>query len=446
MASLLDRISNRIEFSKKNGLTITGEPADEIIVYGQNRKSVKEETEKHAVFTFGRFNPPTTGHQKLIDAVKNRAETQNAEHHIFASHSQDKLKNPLPYQEKVGFMKKLYPKTNIHSSDTVKNVLDAAKYLQSRGVTHGTLVVGSDRVDELHNLLSKYNKHPSSPDYDPKKHFYIPHLSVVSAGHRDPDAQGVEGMSASKLRSHAMAGNFKEFSKGVPQPQHAQALYNSVRGHMGLKEQVEVSDRISNIQKKKEKTLDSSEHEDRLGQQISTRKPKPQTIKLQHHRSELPADMQQNPYESVIPSLFKRDTGYSIVNIGKDRDLKNTDDEDTKDQLKRRKSMKLFKAFREGMDGDVYGGSDKPSVNLSAQLSTPVVSTPVKTKKLKVTEEDEKHVVVNKNHTVITMHKNREGAQKKVSTIDPQGKYGFKVMPHSEYKETKAKLTRKRFY
>ena len=229
-ASLVDKITNKLEFSKRNGIAITGNPADEIIVHGASgvNKVVKEEKEKRAVFTFGRFNPPTTGHQKLIDAVKNTAKKQGGEHHIFASHSQDKAKNPLGFDEKVGFMKKMYPKTNINSSHTVRTVLDAAKSLQARGVTHGTLVVGSDRVDEFHNLLSKYNKHPSDPDYDPKKHFHIPHLSVVSAGQRDPDAEGVEGMSASKMRGHATAGNFEEFSKGVSNQAHAKPISTKV--------------------------------------------------------------------------------------------------------------------------------------------------------------------------------------------------------------------------
>ena len=177
--SLVDKIKNKLDFSKRNNKTMTGGKADEVIVHSASgvNSIVKEEKEKHATFTFGRFNPPTTGHQKLVDAVKKHAEATGGEHHIFASHSQDKAKNPLSFDEKVGFMKKMFPKTNVHSSHTVKNVLDAAKHLQAKGVTHGTLVVGSDRVDEFHNLLSKYNKNPSDADYDPKKHFHIPLLS-----------------------------------------------------------------------------------------------------------------------------------------------------------------------------------------------------------------------------------------------------------------------------
>ena len=318
-ASLVDKITNKLEFSKRNGIAVTGNPADEIIVHGASgvNKVVKEEKEKRAVFTFGRFNPPTTGHQKLIDAVKSAAQKQGGEHHIFASHTQDKTKNPLGFDEKVGFMKKMYPKTNINSSNTVRTVLDAAKSLQARGVTHGTLVVGSDRVDEFHNLLSKYNKHPSDPAYDPKKHFHIPHLSVVSAGQRDPDAEGVEGMSASKMRGHATAGNFKEFSKGVPNQTHAKPMYDVVRNRMGIKEE-------------------------------------------------------------TIPTPFQRDElapGNKPVDIGMDKDL---EPQDTNKQLKRRKSMKLFKAYVEGIDGEGVAGSEKPGIPAPVTTALPSNRLPSK--------------------------------------------------------------------
>ena len=328
-ASLVDKITNKLDFSKRNGTAITGNPADEIIVHGASgiNKVVKEEKEKRAVFTFGRFNPPTTGHQKLIDAVKNTAKKQGGEHHIFASHTQDKTKNPLGFDEKVGFMKKMYPKTNINSSHAVRNILDAAKSLQARGVTHGTLVVGSDRVDEFHNLLSKYNKHPSDPDYDPKKHFHIPHLSVVSAGQRDPDAEGVEGMSASKMRGHATAGNFKEFSKGVPNQTHAKPMYDVVRNRMGIKEELT------------------------LEQQIRNR---------------------------IIPTPFQRDElapGNKPVDIGMDKDL---EPQDTNKQLKRRKSMKLFKAYVEGIDGEGVAGSEKPGIPAPVTTALPSNRLPSK--------------------------------------------------------------------
>lgn len=429
-ASLVNKIKNKLEFSKRNNTAITGEPADEIIVHGASgvNKVVKEEKEKRAVFTFGRFNPPTTGHQKLIDAVKSAAEKQGGEHHIFASHSQDKAKNPLGYDEKVRFMKKMYPKTNIHSSHSVKNVLDAAKSLQARGVTHGTLVVGSDRVDEFHNLLSKYNKHPSDPAYDPKKHFHIPHLSVVSAGQRDPDAEGVEGMSASKMRGHATSGNFKEFSKGVPNQAHAKPMYDTLRNRMGIKEELTLeqqirsrinptdslvakrSHKIDMADAKNQQALDAkanavkqaSRKEDQRGRAISKKvsyNPKP--------TQGLSADLTSHPYEETIPTPFQRDElapGNKPVDVGMSKDLESRD---TNKQLKRRKTMKLFRAYVEGMDGEGVAGSEKPGTPAPVSTTLPSVKLPkqrIKTvNNTAVSEEadDESGMAKNQLDTVI---------------------------------------------
>jgi phosphopantetheine adenylyltransferase len=420
--SLVDKITNKLEFSKRGGKTVTGEPANEILVHGASgvNKFVKEEKEKRAVFTFGRFNPPTTGHQKLIDAVKNVAEKQGGEHHIFASQSQDKAKNPLGFDEKVGFMKKMYPKTNVHSSRTVKTVLDAAKHLQARGVTHGTLVVGSDRVDEFHNLLSKYNKNPSDSDYDPKKHFYIPHLSVVSAGQRDPDAEGVEGMSASKMRGHAASGNFKEFSKGVSNPTQAKPMYDTLRNRMGIKEETSLTEILTksmgasewikdfvhsknsrfagkSTEERKKMALGafySKEEVEEIDERNKVNKQKKdsfitkigtdsdhrsRTRALKNGRSQsLPADMAGHPYEETIPTPFKRDAaapGKKLVDIGTDKDLES---QDTKSQLPRRKARKLFSAFIEGIEGDSVAGSEKPGIPAPVTTALPSNRLPPK--------------------------------------------------------------------
>jgi hypothetical protein len=425
--SLLDKIKNKLEFSKRNKKTLTGAPADEIVVYGASgvNNIVKEDKEKHATFTFGRFNPPTTGHQKLIDAVKKNAELHGGEHHIFASQSQDKDKNPLSYDEKVGFMKKAFPKTNIQSGQHLKTVLDAAKHLQSKGVTHATLMVGSDRVDEFHNLLSKYNKNPAEPDYDPKKHFHIPHLSVVSAGHRDPDAEGVEGMSASKMRSHAASGNFNEFKKGVPNQAHAQAMYDTLRNRMGIKEDLDYINpnlspdgkraykahrankrRIEQLRSKKEKTISASQKEDELGRKISkktTFNPKP--------TQGLPAGMTQNPYEETKYNIpMDRDQmapGSKPVDIGMDKDLESSD---TNKQLKRRKAMKRFKQLvDEGIDGDV-AYADKPSA--FGQVNTPAVSMPVPRVKQRIKNINTKPVSEGKTGLWANIHAKRERIRK----------------------------------
>lgn len=156
----------------------------------------------HAVFTFGRFNPPTeAGHGKLVQAVKDHAEKVGAQHYIFPSHSVDKKKNPLSHEDKVHAMKKLFPKTNIVSNEGLRHTIHVMKHLNNQGHDKATMVVGSDRVGEFHELLHKYN----GKEYNFKK------IHVKSAGHRDPDAEGSEGMSASKLRGLAKDGKRDEF-------------------------------------------------------------------------------------------------------------------------------------------------------------------------------------------------------------------------------------------
>ena len=157
----------------------------------------------HAVATFGRFNAPTeTGHGKLIGAVQQHAESIGAKHYIFPSHTQDPKKNPLSHDDKVGFMRRLFPDANVVSHKGIRNVIDVMKHLESKGHKEVTMVVGSDRVEEFKSLLNKYRT---------KEFPNIKKVNVKSAGHRDPDAEGAEGMSASKLRALATSGKRDEF-------------------------------------------------------------------------------------------------------------------------------------------------------------------------------------------------------------------------------------------
>jgi hypothetical protein len=198
-----------------------------------------EKAEKHGVMAFGRMNPVTQGHEKLVDKVKEVAETVGGSAHIVVSHSQDAKKNPLTAAQKVKHAKRAFPGVNISSSDaSAPNFLAQAAKLHKAGVTHFHMVGGSDRVDEFYKLLHKYNGVKG-----PHGHFNFKHIAVHSAGERDPDAEGVEGMSASKMREHASKGNFKEFRKGVPSRMtdaHAKEMYNHVRKGMGLKEDLDV--------------------------------------------------------------------------------------------------------------------------------------------------------------------------------------------------------------
>ena len=156
-----------------------------------------------ATFTFGRFNPPTeSGHGKLVSAVQAHAEKSSGKHYIFPSHSQDSKKNPLSHGDKVGALNRLFPTANVVSRGKVRTAIDAMKHLEKQGHTHVTMVVGSDRVDDFHSLLNKYRT---------KEYPGIKKVNVVSAGQRDPDAEGAEGMSASKLRGLVAAGKKDEF-------------------------------------------------------------------------------------------------------------------------------------------------------------------------------------------------------------------------------------------
>lgn len=196
-----------------------------------------ESSQKHHVMTFGRMNPPTTGHLKLIHKVKEVADKHNADHTVVVSHSQDSKKNPLSGEQKVKHLKRYSPGTNFKaSSKEHPSIFHHAAELHKQGVTHLHVVVGSDRVKEFKDSLHKYNgvkgKHG---------HYNFKKITVHSAGHRDPDAEGTEGMSGSKMRHHASSGNFKEFKKGVPEhvpDHHAKELYHDTRKGMGLHENI----------------------------------------------------------------------------------------------------------------------------------------------------------------------------------------------------------------
>jgi hypothetical protein len=197
-----------------------------------------EQTEKHAVLAFGRMNPITSGHQTLINKVKDVAQDYGASHHIVLSHTTDPKKNPLTGAQKLKHAKRAFPKTNFSVANAEHpTFLQQAAKLHKQGVTHLHMVGGSDRVEEFHNLLHKYNGKKKGSLFNFKD------IQVHSAGERDPDAEGVTGMSASKMREHASKGNYKEFRKGTPSTmadEHAKALYNDVRKGMGIKEDVDL--------------------------------------------------------------------------------------------------------------------------------------------------------------------------------------------------------------
>jgi hypothetical protein len=201
----------------------------------KNFRDIVEARGDTAVFTFGRFNPPTTGHEKLIDALaKQQSKNAGSMMYVYPSHSQNAKKDPLPYTLKIAYMRKMFPKykSNVIVSKS-RTALEAAVELHKKGHRSIVMVVGSDRVTEFNTLLNNYN------GVDSKHGFYgFDDIKVVSAGERDPDSEGVSGMSASKMRAAAADGNFDLFKTGVPSTfKDSLKLYNDVRKNLGIREE-----------------------------------------------------------------------------------------------------------------------------------------------------------------------------------------------------------------
>ena len=195
-------------------------------------KTLKElqEAKKTVAFTFGRFNPPTTGHEKLIKALSG----QDRNIMVFPSHSQDAKKNPLPHARKIAYMKKMFPRfAKSIMTSKARNVFEIATFLYDQGYSDIVMVVGSDRVKEFDSLLKKYDGEEGRHGY-----YTFDSITVVSAGERDPDAEGVEGMSASKMRAAAVANDFDSFKQGLPRGfRDGKKLFDDIRKEMNVNEQ-----------------------------------------------------------------------------------------------------------------------------------------------------------------------------------------------------------------
>ena len=159
--------------------------------------------------TFGRFNPPTIGHEKLLAKVAREAKVNGGEYRIYPSRSEDPKKNPLDAGSKIKYMRLAYPDhaNSIVDNPDMRTIFDVLTALDADGYSSVNIVVGGDRVSEFNSLATKYNGDLYTFD----------EIKVTSAGGRDPDADGVEGMSASKMRKAAVEGDFDTFDKGIPE-------------------------------------------------------------------------------------------------------------------------------------------------------------------------------------------------------------------------------------
>ena len=176
-----------------------------------------------AVMAFGRMNPPTIGHAKLVDAIK----SQPGDPFIFLSQSQKPKTDPLAFEDKLRYAKFFFPNVTI-GNPQVKTIIQALQKVESLGYQQLIYVAGSDRVQAFEELLNKYNG----------KDFTFKSIKVVSAGERDPDADGAEGMSASKMRQAAADNDIESFKQGVPEPKLADEMFAAVRQGMGVRDQV----------------------------------------------------------------------------------------------------------------------------------------------------------------------------------------------------------------
>ena len=197
------------------------------------------EAKNTIVFAFGRFNPPTTGHEKLIQKTASVAGSNPWR--IYPSFTQNPKKDPLPHALKTAYMRKMFKKyaKNIIADKDAKTAINIVVKLYDEGFKNIQMVAGSDRVKEFDTLLNTYN------GVEGKRHGYYKFdtIEVVSAGERDPDSEGVEGMSASKMRAAAVDGDMDSFLQGVPSGfADGKKLYRDVRKYMGIREEKDMGD------------------------------------------------------------------------------------------------------------------------------------------------------------------------------------------------------------
>jgi len=184
-------------------------------------------SERTATMAFGRMNPPTIGHAKLVDAVK----SQGGDPYIFLSQSQKPKTDPLAFADKLRYAKFFFPEVTIGNPE-VKTIIQALQKIDALGYDNLIYVAGSDRVASFEELINKYN----GVEYNFKS------IKVVSAGERDPDADGAEGMSASKMRAAAAENDLESFAQGVPNQEVADEMFAAVRQGMGVKDSVAAED------------------------------------------------------------------------------------------------------------------------------------------------------------------------------------------------------------
>ena len=258
-----------------------------------------EAVDKTVVLGWGRMNPITVGHEKLVNKIKDVARKNSATPLIYITHSQDAKKNPLDYDDKIMLAKKAFGNKVIQKSKS-KTIIQVLKEVEAKA-NKLILVVGSDRVKDFDTLLNKYNG----------KDYSFDSIEVQSAGDRDPDAEGVEGMSASKMRVAAASGKFDQFKSGLPRKLKgdAQDVYDLVRGGMKIAEAMESIelDEAMSMQQRRQRSLTMRKYKGKIA---AARK------RLKKKKANM-GKLKQRARKAAIKIIRKKVAGQKGVNYAK---------------------------------------------------------------------------------------------------------------------------------
>jgi len=258
-----------------------------------------------AAFVFGRFNPPTIGHKKLYDKLASVSDV----HFVFVSPTQDNKKNPLSKDQKIAIIDAQFPEMadRIISDTSIRTIIDVMKFLETAGHKNVTMVAGSDRVSAFEDLLNKYNG----------KEYTFDTINVVSAGTRDPDADTLEGVSASKAREAAVQGDFDGFATMFAGSEDTKRkIYNTLRQAMGIKESLR--DYIKQVETKEAPrgtyfTKTGNLVKGRLSKAAKARGAR-ETDPKDKQRSNVPPVTQRNPEEAAGVGIVTKQNTTADVN------------------------------------------------------------------------------------------------------------------------------------
>ena len=288
-----DKVANDKKLSKKEKEEVLNKNAIEI------NPKLDEAVDKTVVLGWGRMNPITVGHEKLVNKIKSVAKQNSATPLVYITHSQDAKKNPLDYDDKIMLAKKAFGSKVLVKSRS-KTIMDVMKELEGK-FSKVILVVGQDRVKDFETLLSKYNG----------KVYTFDNIEIVSAGDRDPDAEGVEGMSASKMRVAAASGKFDQFKSGLPRKLKgdAQDIYDLVRGGMKIAEAMESIelDEAMSMQQRRQRSLTMRKYKGKIA---AARK------RLKKKKANM-GKLKQRARKAAIKIIRKKVAGQKGVNYAK---------------------------------------------------------------------------------------------------------------------------------